>query len=589
MSSWKRSHHLGELRKEHEGQDVALSGWVHHLRDLGPLVFITLRDRFGLTQVLFDSKQFEKAYAQAKTLHAEWVIHVKGKVQKRAQPNTEMATGDIEVLAQELNILSEAAPMPFNLNEKGLDVNEETRLTYRYLDLRRPYLTEKLVLRHRLMQSTRNFLDHENFLEIQTPILAKSTPEGARDYLVPSRIYEGKFYALPQSPQIFKQLLMVAGLDRYFQIATCFRDEDLRADRQPEFTQIDLEMSFSDPQTLFELIERLCNKLLQDCIAQSVPTPFKTMTYAQCLEDYGCDKPDLRFEMKLKNLSSLFANSSFDIGKDLIAQGAVAKGLNLKTGASLSRKKLDGYLGLAKTFGLQGLAPFKLQEGILSGPLVKFLSEEAQQTFITTLEMEEGDCAFVAIEKPPIVNQCLDHLRRALANDFNLIDDNRYEFLWVVDFPLFQYDEEEQRLVSEHHPFTHPLEDDLHLLDKDPLKVRSCSYDLVLNGYEIASGSQRIHSSKVQSKIFELLKLSEAEQKERFGFFINALRYGTPPHLGIALGLDRLVMILSKTQNIRDVIAFPKTQKASDLMMEAPSSVDSQQLHDLSLSIESSS
>ena len=584
-----RTHNCGALRKDEIGKEVALSGWVNRRRDHGGLIFIDMRDRYGLTQLVFDPVKNPDVHAMAEKLRSEWVLAIKGKVIPRAEgmANPKMATGEIEVLVHEMEILSKAKTPPFSISDENINVNEEIRLKYRYLDMRRGDLIKKMITRHQTMMATRQYMDANGFLEISTPIMAKSTPEGARDYLVPSRVYPGTFYALPQSPQIFKQLLMVGGVDRYFQIAPCFRDEDLRADRQPEFSQIDIEMSFATPQELFPIIEGLVKHVFKKCKEVEIPTPFRCMTYKDCIELYGTDKPDLRFGMELVGLNELAKQSQFSVFLEQLNAGGAVKGLCVKGGADLSRKEIDAYTSFVGQLGIQGLAWMKRQEdGSLSSSVVKFFSEDLQKKMIEKMSCEPKDLIFMIADTKEKTNQALDHLRRRIAKDRNLIDPNKYELLWVLDFPLFNWDEEGKRLQSEHHPFTSPLTEDISLMETEPLKTRASSYDLVLNGYEIASGSQRIHNSDLQQKIFELLQLSPEELQSRFGFFVEALTYGTPPHLGIALGLDRLIMILTQTENIRDVIAFPKTQKASDLMMECPSEVSVEQLRDLQISVE---
>lgn len=584
---YRRSHHCGELRKEAIKTKVTLSGWVGRRRDHGGLIFIDLRDRFGITQLVFDPVRTPEAHSLAEKLRLEWVISVKGTVYPRAEgmANPKLPTGEIEVYVEKLEILSKAKTPPFSISDEQIEVNEELRLRYRYLDIRRGDITKKLIVRHQTMLTTREFLDSQGFLEISTPILGKSTPEGARDYLVPSRIYPGNFYALPQSPQIFKQLLMVGGIDRYFQIAPCFRDEDLRADRQPEFTQIDIEMSFGKPDDLMKIIENLIQKIFKKTIGKDIPLAFPRLTHALCMEKYGCDRPDLRFGMELHSLNTIVEKSTFSVFIDQLNNGGVIKGLCVKGGADISRKAIDEYTAFVSQFGIKGLAWMKLQENKLASSIVKFFSEEIQEQLINEFKMEEGDLIFMVADQLNRTNQSLDHLRRRLARDRNLIQPDQYEFLWVTDFPLFNWNEEENRLQSEHHPFTSPNYDDLHLIDSDPLKMRSSGYDIVLNGYEIGGGSQRIHDSEIQQKIFECLKLTPNDLEARFGFFLEALSYGTPPHLGIALGLDRVVMILTQTENIRDVIAFPKTQKASDLMLQCPSQVAKDQLKELEVKV----
>ncbi|MBA2728020.1 MAG: aspartate--tRNA ligase [Parachlamydiaceae bacterium] len=587
MLSFRRTHTCGDLNKKHDGSSVSLSGWVHRRRDHGGLIFIDLRDRFGLTQLVFDPHANPDMHAAAEKLRSEWVITVKGKVHPRiaGMENSKLSTGDIEIIVEEMDVLSKAKTPPFSISDEQVEVNEELRLKYRYLDIRRGDIADKLIKRHKAMMSTRKFLDSQNFSEITTPILGKSTPEGARDYLVPSRVHPGNFYALPQSPQIFKQLLMVAGMDRYFQIAQCFRDEDLRADRQPEFTQIDVEMSFGTPEDLLPIIEDLLKTIFKECNDIGISTPFKRLTHAFCMEKYGCDRPDLRFNMQLSNITEIAKRSSFTVFNDQIQQGGIVKALCVKGGADLSRRQIDEYTEFVGRFEIKGLAWMKYQDDALNSSIVKFFPEEVKKELIEATDASPGDLIFMIADLPNAVNQGLDHLRRKIARDRNLIDLKRLEFLWVTDFPLFNWDAEANRIQSEHHPFTSPNFEDIALMDTDPTKVRSLAYDVILNGYEIGGGSQRIHNSELQQKVFEALKLSPEELKSKFGFFLEALSYGTPPHLGIALGLDRILMILTETDNIRDVIAFPKTQKASDLMLESPSKVISAQLDELKLAI----
>lgn len=585
MFDYRRTHTCADLRKGDVGQQVTLSGWVSRRRDHGGLIFIDLRDRYGLTQLVFDPVKNPAAHEAAEKLRSEWVISIRGEVihRREGMANPKLVTGDIEVIINELEILSKAKTTPFSICDEQIEVNEELRLKFRYLDIRRGDISNRLIHRHKTMLATRKYLDQQGFLEISTPILGKSTPEGARDYLVPSRIYPGNFYALPQSPQIFKQLLMVAGMDRYFQIATCFRDEDLRADRQPEFTQIDLEMSFGVPSDLMTIIEGLIKTLFKECNNIDIPLPFQRVPHQVCMEKYGCDRPDLRFGMELHRLDDSAKKSNFSVFTEQLKEGGVVKGLTVKGGADISRKGIDEYTEFVGRLGIKGLAWMKMQDQKLNSSIVKFFPEDVQKEMIEQMGIEEGDLIFMIADAPARVNQGLDHLRRKLARDRHLIPQGRYEFLWVTDFPLFSWNEEEKRLDSEHHPFTSPLLEDLHLLETDPLKMRSSGYDLVLNGYEIGGGSQRIHNPDLQQKIFECLKMTPDELKAKFGFFIDALSYGTPPHLGIALGLDRILMILTNTENIRDVIAFPKTQKASDLMLESPSQVASKQLKELEI------
>ncbi len=589
MFDYRRTHTCGELTREHLKKTVTLSGWVHRRRDHGGLIFIDLRDRYGLTQLIFDPAVISKAmFEQASRLRSEWVISIKGSVIPRAEgmTNPKLSTGEIEIQIVEFEILSSAKTPPFSICDEESDVNEELRLKYRYLDIRRGDIAKKLQVRHQAMLSTRNYMNKHGFLEITTPILAKSTPEGARDYLVPSRVYPGNFYALPQSPQIFKQLLMVAGMDRYFQIASCFRDEDLRADRQPEFTQIDLEMSFGTPSDLMHLLEGLVAAIFKECNGVEISSKFPHMKYRDCFENYGTDRPDLRFGMPLVRIDDIAKESTFGVFLEQLAAGGVIKAICVKGGADVSRKEIDAYTQFIGKFGVAGLAWMKNSAEGLTSSIVKFFSEELQEKLKKRLEVGPSDLILFAAAAEDRVNQGLDHLRRKIARDRNLIDPEALNFLWVTDFPLLRWNAEENRLESEHHPFTSPNFEDIPLLDKEPLKVRALAYDLVLNGYEIGGGSQRIHSSELQEKIFRALKLTQEEIRDKFGFFVEALQYGTPPHLGLAFGLDRIVMVLSKTENIRDVIAFPKTQKASDLMMQCPSMVPDKQLDELKISAE---
>jgi aspartyl-tRNA synthetase len=589
MFDYRRTHTCGQLNRSHLKQTVTLSGWVHRRRDHGGLIFIDLRDRFGLTQLIFDPAIVPKEmFEQASRLRSEWVISIHGIVIPRAEgmTNPKMPTGEIEIEVKELAILSTAKTPPFSICDEVSDVGDELRLKFRYLDIRRGEIIKKLEIRHLAMQSTRNFLSKQGFLEISTPILAKSTPEGARDFLIPSRIYPGNFYALPQSPQIFKQLLMVSGIDRYFQIATCFRDEDLRADRQPEFTQIDIEMSFGTPEDLMALLEAMVATIFKECIGVDIPKNLPRMKHRDCLESYGTDRPDLRFGMPLVRIDDIAKESTFTILHEQLAAGGIVKAICIKGGADISRKEIDGYTQFVGKFGLNGLAWMKNSPEGLTSSIVKFFSPQLLETLITRLNIESNDLIFIGSAAEDRVNQAMDHLRRKIAKDRNLIDPKALNFLWVTDFPLLRWNAEEGRLEAEHHPFTSPHFEDIPLLDKEPLKARALAYDLVLNGYEIGGGSQRIHSGELQEKIFRTLKLTPEDIKDKFGFFVEALQYGTPPHLGIAFGLDRIVMILTKTENIRDVIAFPKTQKASDLMMQCPSKVTAKQLGDLAIKAE---
>lgn len=581
---YKRTCHCGALRKENAGEAVSLSGWVRKRRDLGGLIFIDLRDRWGMTQIIFHPETSGQAYERAKQLRHEWVIHVKGTVCEREQgmENRDLPTGAIEVSAKELTILSEAKTPPFSLFEDLDTISEDLRLEHRYLDIRAGKVANMLQLRHQAMMLVRKFLDGQGFVEVNTPILGKSTPEGARDYLVPSRIFPSMFYALPQSPQIFKQLLMLAGMDRYFQIASCFRDEDLRADRQPEFMQIDIEMSFLTFEDLKAMMESMLKSLFKETIGADLPS-FEVLDYASCIEHYGSDRPDMRFKMPLVRVDSIAKSCGFSVFKNATNSGGCVKGLCVKNGSSFSRKNIDGYTDFVAGFGLKGLAFAKVEGQTLTSGISKFFTPEEQSQMIQLFEASNGDLLLFAADKASTVNQALDHLRRKIAADTNLIDPDHFAPLWVVDFPLFEKDEETGRLKSVHHPFTSPRAEDLDKLDADPLSVKSIGYDIVINGYELGGGSQRIHDSQLQRRIFEKLNLSESDIDEKFGFFVKAMQYGAPPHLGIALGVERLIMLLGKTSNIKDVVAFPKNLKASDLMMKAPSYVDGAQLKELHL------
>lgn len=586
MHDYRRTHTCGALRKTENGHVVTLSGWVHRRRDFGALTFVDIRDRYGITQLIFDPHKNESIHKLAQTLRPEWVISIKGTVRLRAEgmANANMPTGEIEIDVTHLEILSESLVPPFTINDDTYEVNEELRLKYRYLEIRKGTILQNLAMRHKAMICVRNFLNTQNFMEIQTPIMSKSTPEGAREYLVPSRVHPGNFYSLPQSPQIYKQLLMIAGLDRYFQIAPCFRDEDLRAERQPEFYQIDLEMSFGKPEDIKLLIEQMLKALFKECLNVDIHTPIKEISYHDCMEHYGTDKPDVRFDMPLVRVDEIVKDSSFSVFVDeLKNSGSCVKGICVKGGAEISRKGIDAYTDFVAKLGLKGLAYIKKQAGEYSSSIVKFFSQEALDKLSKKMDFHDGDIVFFASSKETTVNQALDHLRRHIARERNLIPKNVYKFLWVKDFPLFVFDSVENRFSSSHHPFTSPHFDDIEKLDTDPLNIRSYAYDCVLNGYEIGGGSQRIHNQDLQRKIFKLLSLSEEDIKERMGFFIEALQYGTPPHLGAAFGLDRLIMILCDTENIKDVLAFPKTSNASDLMMQSPSPVEKKQLEELKI------
>ncbi|MCB1196623.1 aspartate--tRNA ligase [bacterium] len=561
-------------------------GWVQHRRDHGGVIFIDLRDRHGLTQIVFNPERNHANHAAAEDFRNEYVLYVEGEVETRPADalNPNLSTGEIEVRVDKVRLLNSSEPTPFPIDDSST-VTEEMRLTYRYLDFRMEKMNKALAARHRITHAVRNFLNAEGFLEIETPLLTKSTPEGARDYLVPSRVNPGSFYALPQSPQIMKQLLMVGGIDKYFQICRCFRDEDLRADRQPEFTQIDMEMSYVNQDEIFRVTEGVVAAMFKAGINKDIAFPFPRYTHKEVLDRYGIDKPDTRFGLELFTATEILSGSDFKIFNQTIEQGGIIKGLVYPGGVSFSRKELDDLTAFVGKYGAKGLAWFKFTGEGVQSPIAKFFSHASFDSLRTAGKIKEGDIAFFVCDKESVVNESLAALRNHLGHLGNLIPEGVFNLLWVVDFPLFKYNDEEKRLESEHHPFTAPLPDDLHLLETHPLKVRSSSYDLVLNGTEVASGSIRIHNFAFQQKIFQMLGLEDQEIEEKFGFFINALRYGAPPHGGIAPGLDRIVTIMLGLPSIRDVIAFPKTQKASCLMTQSPSSVSEKQLKDLRLRI----
>ena len=583
MEFWKRSHLCGDLRLSDKTSRVTLSGWVRRRRDHGGVIFIDLCDRTGLTQVVFSPEAGTEAHLAAQELRSEFVVAVRGAVRPRPEGtvNPKIATGEIEVFADGLQIINPSLPPPFPIEDEE-DLQEEVRLRYRYLDLRRPAMLKNLHLRHRVAGRARRYLDEKGFWEIETPLLTKSTPEGARDYLVPSRVHPGKFYALPQSPQLFKQLLMVAGVDKYFQLARCLRDEDLRADRQPEHTQIDLEMSFVEPEDIFEVVEGLVEVLFREFRGVEVTRPLRRMTYAEAMLNYGSDKPDLRFGLEIREVGEIFRESSFRVFRETLEAGGVIRGLAVPGGASLSLKQLEDLTGFCREAGAGGLLWILLKEGgALKSPIKKSLAEGELVRLREVFSCGEGDCLMLVADRPETAATVLGRLRLKLAADLKLIPKDRYEFLWVVDFPLLAYNEEEKRFEAVHHPFTSPHPEDLALLETDPARVRSRAYDLVLNGTELGGGSIRIHRQEVQQKVFSLLNIGPEEAQSRFGFLLEALRHGAPPHGGIALGLDRLLMLMAGLNSIRDVITFPKTQKAVCLTTGSPSEVDPAQLKDL--------
>ncbi len=573
-----RSHKLNELRMEHVGQSVTISGWIDKVRDMGPFVFIDLRDRYGITQVLVNENSPKEVLELAKKLKNEFVIQVEGKVNERTSKNKNILTGDIEVLAENINVLSKSKALPFEISENN--INENLRLTYRYLDLRRKKMLDNIVKRNAMLFSIREFMNNEGFLDIDTPILGKATPEGARDFIVPSRMQKGEFYALPQSPQLFKQTLMVAGMDKYYQLAKCFRDEDLRGDRQLEFTQLDMEMSFIHQEDIMDLVERLAKKVFKDVTGEEKLEKFDRITYDYAMNNYGSDKPDLRFDMKIKDLSELVANKGFSVFDDAINNGGSVRAI-VSDDVDFSRKKIKDLEDFVKTYyKAKGLAYIKVgEDGSINSPIAKFFDEDTLNNIKNTLELTNNKIAFILADKNKIVLDGLGALRLKLGNDLGLINKDEFKFAWVVDFPMFEYSEEEGRYLAQHHPFTSIKKEDVKYLDSGELeKIKSESYDLVLNGYEIGGGSIRIHDSELQAKVFDTLGLSKEEQIDKFGFFLETLSYGVPPHGGLAFGLDRWLMAMQKETSIKEVIPFPKTNKGQDLLTGAPASVDVKQL-----------
>lgn len=584
LGNWKRTHYCGDLTSENIGKEVCLMGWVQRRRDHGGLIFIDLRDREGITQLALDPDRDPEAHAKADKVRNEFVVAVKGIISPRPEGtiNPKMKTGEVEIEVSELRILNTSKTPPFLLDDH-VDVAENIRLKHRYLDLRRPALQKNMILRHKVTRTVRNYLDENGFLEIETPVLNKSTPEGARDFLVPSRVNGGNFFALPQSPQLFKQLLMVSGYDRYCQIVKCFRDEDLRADRQPEFTQIDCEMSFVDCDDVITIMEGMIARVFKEILGVEVASPMARMTYAEALNRFGVDNPDLRFDLELVELSSLVDGCGFKVFADAVKNGGMVKAINAKQCATFSRKDLDNLTDFVKIYGAKGLAWVKITEDGWQSPIGKFFTPEELEKINQALDAEVGDLLMFVADTNAITNEALGRLRGHLGQKLGLTEKNNYQFVWITDFPLLEWDEETRRHNAVHHPFTAPRDEDMALLDTDPSKACAKAYDLVLNGSEIGGGSIRIHDQQIQSKMFELLGVGAEEAREKFGFLLDALEYGAPPHGGLAFGLDRLVMILTGSDSIRDVIAFPKTQKATCLLSGAPSSVEEKQLQELSI------
>ncbi|MBQ1793341.1 MAG: aspartate--tRNA ligase [Peptostreptococcaceae bacterium] len=588
LNGLKRTHYCGDLREANIDEEVVLMGWVQKKRNLGGLVFVDLRDRSGLCQIIFDTDINAEAFAKAEKLGSEYVVAVKGKVAERSSKNPNMPTGDIEVFATELKVLNKSETPPIYIKDDD-NVSEELRLKYRYLDLRKPSMQKTLMLRSKVANIVRNYLSQNNFFEIETPFLIKPTPEGARDYLVPSRVNEGKFYALPQSPQLFKQLLMVSGMDRYFQIVKCFRDEDLRADRQPEFTQIDCEMSFVEQEDVMAIMEKMVQTVFKETIGVDVQLPLPVMTYAEAMERYGSDKPDTRFGYELTNISDIVANCGFGVFANATKDGMSVRGINVKgKSEEISKKQLAKIEDHAKTYKAKGLAWMRIGENReVTSPIAKFFSEEEMTAILDRMNAEPGDLLLFVADKNAVVFDALGQVRLEVARRLDLLDNNVYNMLWVTEFPVFEEDEETGRMVAKHHPFTSPLDEDIEKLEgDDKASLRAKAYDIVINGYEVGGGSVRIFNSEVQQKMFKALGFSEEEANEKFGFLLDAFKYGTPPHAGIAFGLDRLVMILAGTTNIKDVIAFPKNQSAVCPMTNAPAVAEAAQLEELSIKVD---
>lgn len=585
---FKRTNNCGELVKKDIKKMVCLMGWVKSSRDHGGIIFIDVRDKYGITQIVFDPKQYKKGHAEAEKLRREGVIAIKGKVRARGKEleNPKLKTGQIEVLVDELEVLNKAETPPIEIEDR-IELNEDVRLKYRYLDLRRPNMQHNILVRHKTAKLVRDYFDAHDFLEIETPVLAKSTPEGARDYLVPSRVNPGKFYALPQSPQILKQICMISGFDKYFQIVKCFRDEDLRTDRQPEFTQIDVEMSFVDQEDIFNIIESLMKQIWGKILNKGIKIPFRRLTYHDAMNKYGTDKPDLRFSLELADVTQIVIDSDFEVFTNVIKNKGKVKCINAKNCASFSRKDLDELISFVQIYDAKGMAWMKVTEKGLESNIVKYFSKAVQESLIKIMKAKKSDLLlFVADHKHHIVDIALGHLRNDLARRLKLTKGKEDYFVWVTDFPLLEFDEDEQRHVAVHHPFTSPRDEDIKFLDSNVEKVRAKAYDLALNGIEIGGGSIRIHTSEMQKKMFKILGIPDKEAEKKFGFLINAFKYGAPPHGGIALGFDRIVAILTGNTSIREVIAFPKTKNAEDLMMGAPSEVEDKQLKEINIKLD---
>lgn len=588
MAGMHRSCGCGRVTEKDCGKELTLAGWVNTCRDHGGLIFIDLRDRSGIVQVVMSPQYGEDAFHKAEDVRSEYVLAIRGIVRERSPEtvNPKMQTGKIEVVVSEMRVLNKAKTPPFYV-EDGIDVDETVRLKYRYIDLRRPEMQRNLIMRHKIVHEMRQFLDAHDFLEVETPILTKSTPEGARDYLVPSRVNPGKFYALPQSPQLFKQLLMVSGLERYFQIARCFRDEDLRADRQPEFTQLDIELSFEDQDFILDLMEHMMQRIFKNVLNVDIQIPFKRITWDDAMNLYGSDKPDLRFDMHFYDISDLLRDTGFKVFRNVLDNGGIVKAITVKGDAAIPRRELDGLVDYVGNYGAKGLAWIGLnKDGSLKCQITKFLGEDKIREIGKFCEAENGDLILIIADKPKVVAQALGELRLEMARRMNLIDENEFCFRWVTDFPMFEYSEEDKRWVAEHHPFTAPRDEDVQYLLTDPSKVYAKAYDMVLNGVEAGGGSLRIYQEELQEKVFKAIGITHEEAQEKFGFLLDAFRYGAPPHAGIALGLDRLVMLMLRLGSIRDVIAFPKTQSAIDQMTQAPSEVVDMQLKELHIRVD---